>query len=140
MLADLLADSVDSATHSERTAVFIVCLAGLAIYSLLGLPKTTSWTRAVVLMAFSAANLLTGVLAAVVQWCDVDMRFKALALAISGLATGVLWPPWVFFRVAVPGEAGVSRWFHFLLCISGALLIWIGCVGLVSVFRLWQHS
>lgn len=124
-------------SRGEFALTLFVCCVGLAVYSLVGVRRVQSRTRAGVLIAFSGTILLTGVVGATARWCDVEGRFQALALAFVGITNGVLWPPWVLFRVAIPGATGAARLFPFVFCLFGPLMIWIGVMGLLSAIRLW---
>ena len=124
-------------SRGESALTLFVCCVGIAVYSLVGVRRVQSRTRAGVLIAFSGTILLTRVVGATARWCDVEVRFQALALAFFGLTNGVLWPPWVLFRVAIPGATGAARLFPFMLCLGGPLLIWIGVTSLQIAIRLW---
>ena len=124
-------------SRGEFALTLFVCCVGLAVYSLVGVRRVQSRTRAGILIAFSGTILLTGVVGATTRWYDGDMRFQALAMAFFGLTNGVLWPPWVLFRVAIPGATGAARLFPYMLCLGGPLLIWIGVISLQIAIRLW---
>lgn len=120
-----------SLSRGESALTLVVCCVGIAIYTLLGLRKTPSRARAGFLIVFSVAILVTGSVLAAMWWTEVDEQLLSVVGGIFWLTIGLLWPLWVFVRVAAPKEAGLRRsrtLANVMLCLIGCVFILVGCV------------
>jgi hypothetical protein len=134
--------TVASLSRGESITCLILCVVGIAIYTLLGVRRARSRSRAIFAILFSVSVLVTGSVLALVRWSEGGIRSQGLALSVFGLTIGVLWPLWVFFRVAAPRERKLSKMEVLSFCalsLFGCVFISIGYLGL-SVAMGWTST